>query len=133
VLIPEDAFSPHFERRAVERCLDRRGASIRVPHFTNFRASEGTSTAFFHRWSANLYFGKDEGEAKEIEGDAHEELSFNDPQLADESSGHVGNVAFAVIADFDLVPLSRAKPRALHTAELSPQVRGSRYAQSAAD
>ena len=37
---------------------------------------------------APLYFGKDEREAKDNEGDVHEELSFNDPQLADESIGH---------------------------------------------
>jgi hypothetical protein len=29
----------------------------------------------------------------------HEKLSFNDPELADKSIAHVGNVAFAVIAD----------------------------------
>lgn len=100
--------SPHFARRAVERCLERRGARIQVPHSTVRRGSEGTITAFFQPWSANLYFGKDEGEAKDIEGDVHEAASFLDPQLADESIGHVGNVAFAVIADFSLVPLARA-------------------------
>jgi hypothetical protein len=112
------AWSADWPRRSLTslRATSRRAlpGAVRREHPGAAHHRLQSERGYDHRLLSSLQrqplLRQDEGEAKDIEGDVHEKLSFNDPELADKSIAHVGNVAFAVIADFhhDEVILARA-------------------------